>query len=164
MSETIEIIGQVKDLHDQAPAFMIKVSIYRDDKFVAKEYTNDDGKYGIHDIPVGAPITVLFDTHQTLNNAENWHPSVIANIEAKQNLELNHFVTRVGTFLSDTAVVDALAAYQLCAVWLETQLPLDSEERREYAQHAAARLSRMKAPLVLQEIQEKLRKFFEEQS
>jgi hypothetical protein len=50
------------------------VTIYREDREVAHAFTSEDGKY-VMSVAKGKPITVRFDTHFSLNNAKDWHPS-----------------------------------------------------------------------------------------
>jgi hypothetical protein len=78
--ENISISGTVED-YDGVPINMIKVSIYRNTDFVEKAYTNESGRYEIN-IPASNPVTVWFDTHPTLNQADGWHPSVVSNLSA----------------------------------------------------------------------------------
>jgi hypothetical protein len=85
-------------------------------QFVARVYTNTEGTYAVT-VPPGAPITVCFDTHSTITNAREWHRSVVANINAQHALVLDHVLMRVGAVDSETAVIDALTAYQFCALW-----------------------------------------------
>lgn len=70
------MFGKVQG-YDGKPIFMIEVSVYRDLELIDKSYTDNDGKYSV-EVPEGEMISVLFDTHYSLNNAENWHPSVVA--------------------------------------------------------------------------------------
>jgi hypothetical protein len=136
MSEEITISGQVRG-YDRAPIHMIQVTVYRDMQQVDRVYTNEEGQYRIA-VPAGDPITVRFDVHWSLTNAREWHPSVVANIDAKQDISLDRFLMRAGAGGSETAAVDALAAYQFCIMWTET------DPNPEYAQHALARLSMLK--------------------
>jgi hypothetical protein len=69
---------------------------------------------------------------------------VLANVDAKQDIVLDRFLLRVGAGESDTAAIDALAAYQFTAVWSNPM-----EWSREYAEHAVARLGMLKPPSVL---------------
>ena len=114
MAEVISISGQVRGFNE-APIHMIRVTVYRDYE-VTHEYTNEEGRYSIS-LPPDSPVTVRFDTHYSLTNARKWHPSVVANIEAKEDITLNRFLLEVGHYGPDTVVVDALAAYQFSAVW-----------------------------------------------
>ena len=140
---------------------MIRVTVYRDsDRAIelAREYTNDEGNYSIS-VPTGAPITVRFDTHYSLINAREWHPSVVANVDAKEDLHLNRFVLKVGFDGPYTATIDVIAAYHFCMVWNAADL------NREYAAHAAARLGMLKThEPQLQEIISKLRDHFHAQA
>lgn len=157
MSEEITISGQVCD-YDRMPIHMIQVTVYRDRQFVKRVYTNEEGKYSVS-VPLGEPITVRFDVHWSLTNAKEWHPSVIANIDAKQDISLDRLLMRVGTGVSETAAIDALAAYQFCAMWAETDV------EPTYAEYAHSRLAMMKVVTeVLQEFQVKLQKHFLQQA
>src|SRR5436305_6101181 len=76
MAEDISIFGQVRG-YDATPIAMIQVTVYRDSfesRELAHEYTDQEGKYRIS-VPPGTPITVRFDTHYSLTNAQEWHPS-----------------------------------------------------------------------------------------
>lgn len=83
----ITISGHVYG-YDRAPIFNIKVSAYHDRKYVGHVFTNEAGKYQIS-VPSDTALSVCFDTHETLTNAKEWHPSVVANIDAKQDIVLN---------------------------------------------------------------------------
>ena len=155
MAEVISISGQVRGFNE-APIHMIRVTVYRDYE-VTHEYTNEEGRYSIS-LPPDSPVTVRFDTHYSLTNARKWHPSVVANIEAKEDITLNRFLLEVGHYGPDTVVVDALAAYQFSAVWNA------GDSNTQYAEHAAARLGMMKVPSVLDGIYTKIRDHFAEQA
>ena len=159
MAEDISIFGQVR-AYDETPIHMIRVTVYRDPEAAYEldhEYTNEEGRYSIS-VPLGAPITVRFDTHYSLNNARKWHPSVVANLDAKQDVMLNRFLLEVGQYGPYMVVIDALAAYQFSAVWNT------ADSKREYAEHAVARLGMMKVPSVLGSIYTKIRDHFTEQA
>ncbi|MGW8959985.1 hypothetical protein [Paenibacillus sp. NPDC055715] len=110
MSKEISIYGQVHG-YERTPIHMIKVCVYQDEhNEVSKTYTNEEGKYQLS-VPSGTRITVRFDTHVGEETfARKWHPSVVANIEAKEDLELNRFLMLVGTTNGLTAEIDALTA------------------------------------------------------
>jgi hypothetical protein len=155
--ETMSISGVVRG-YDRTPIHMIAVSVYRDTRLVAKEYTNEEGRYEVS-VATGTPITVRFDTHWSLTNARDWHPSVVANIEATKHITLDRFLMRVGMGDSETAAIDALTAYQFCAMW-STQDP-----NRAYAEYAAFRISQMKLITeVLSDVQRKLEEHFKNQT
>jgi hypothetical protein len=129
------------------------VSVYRNTELLEHDHTGNDGRYWIS-IPAGAPITIRFDTHPTLNNSRDWHPSVIASLEAGENIALDCLLVKVGTTEGGAADVDALAAYQFTAMW--TARGVDSGSA-EYGKGAAARLAQMKfTDDVLLEIQRTL--------
>ena len=155
MAEVISLFGQVRG-YDGTPIHMIRVTVYRDYE-VTHEYTNEEGKYSIS-VPPDSPITVRFDTHYSLTNARKWHPSVVANVEAKQDVALNRLLLEVGHYGPDLVVVDALAAYQFAAVWNA------ADPNRQYAEHAAARLGMMKVPSVLDSVYTNIRDHFTEQA
>ena len=160
MPENISISGQVKG-YDGKPINMIRVTAYRDSDpalEVQHEYTNEQGNYRLT-APAGGPLTLRFDTHYSLTNAREWHPSVVANLDEVRDLVLNRLLLRVGHDGPYTAKVDALAAYHFCAVWNEA-IP-----NREYAEHAAARLGMIKfSSPQLQEIAGKLAELFRAQA
>ena len=167
MSGEISIHGKVQD-YDHKPIFMIQVSawVLQEDKYshteVNRAYTNEEGIYELLVLP-GTQITVRFDTHWSLVNAKEWHPSVVANIDAKQDVVLNRSIMRVGTGGDDIATLDAFTAYQFCAMW--TAREKDRESARTYAESAASRLSQMKIPLPeFSEFQQKLIEFFLKQA
>jgi hypothetical protein len=115
MTEKISISGQVRDFQEQ-PIAMIKIIVYRDDRQIDHVFTDEEGMYEIS-IPPGSLITILFNTHPTLVNATKWHPSVVANLEAKQDIVLNRFLLKAGQGDSQATFIDALAAYEFCAFW-----------------------------------------------
>jgi hypothetical protein len=157
MSADISLFGQVRDSAG-TPIVMIQVTVYRDTQMVDRVYTNTDGKYWVT-VPAGGPITVRFDTHATLVNARDWHASVVANIDATQDISLDRLLMRVGTVTSETAAIDALTAYQFCALWTA------QDPDRQYAEYAALRISQMKLITeVLRDVQTRLEAHFREQA
>jgi hypothetical protein len=137
---------------------MIQVTVYRDTQVVDRVYTNTEGKYWVT-VPAGGPMTVRFDTHATLVNARDWHASVVANIDATQDISLDRLLMRVGTVTSEIAAIDALTAYQFCALWTA------QDPDQQYAEHAAFRISQMKLiTAVLQDVQRRLEAHFREQA
>jgi hypothetical protein len=133
---------------------MIAVDVYRDTRLMAHVYTDVEGKYAMS-VPAGTPLTLRCDTHWSLTNAKTWHPSVVASIDAKQDIVLDRFLMRVGASDGEIASLDALTAYQFCAVWAAT------DPNREYADIAAFRVSQMKFSTdLLTEVQNKLEKFW----
>jgi hypothetical protein len=106
-------------------------------------------------------VTLLpsVSTHWSLNNARDWHPSVVANLEATKDLVLDRLLMRVGMGDSETAAMDALAAYQFCATWTAR------DPTRAYAEYAALRVSQMKfVTEVLREVQRRLEAHFRHQA
>ena len=152
------MFGKVQD-YDGNPIFMIKVSVYRDLELIDKSFTDNDGKYSV-EVPEGEMISVLFDTHYSLNNAENWHPSVVANLICRNNVPLDRTLMATLTAQTHVAEVDVLCAYLFAAQWNLT--PLD---KPSYARSAASRLPQLKATnQFLGEIQQKLLEYFREQA
>ncbi|MGW6666418.1 hypothetical protein [Peribacillus sp. NPDC055009] len=154
MPENISISGQVHG-YDMMPIYNIKVSVYDNLRYVDHEYTDKDGKYHLS-IPSGKPITVCFDTHWSLKNAREWHPSVVANIDTKQDIVLNRFLMHVSDSTGRAADIDALTAYQFIVMWTEI-----NELDKTYAKYAAFRVSQlMIVEPELREFQKKLEDFF----
>lgn len=166
MSGEISIYGKIQG-YDQEPIFMVQVSIWREDNFgpqyeADRTYTSEDGTYRLS-VPSGTPITLRFDTHWSLTNSTEWHPSVVANIEAGHDVVFNRYLMHVGTTEGVMAEIDALAAYQFCAVWTARQT--DRESARKYAESTVSRLSQMKISLPeLDEFRTKLIDFFKGQA
>ncbi|WP_433521633.1 hypothetical protein ACQPZ2_30630 [Nocardia pseudovaccinii] len=109
MSDTVTIHGKVSDA-DRTPIFMIKVRALQDGREVERTYTGEDGTYSF-EVP-RALTTLIFDTHETLTNARDWHPSVVANIDPdadERDLRCDRILMQVGTATTDEACVDALA-------------------------------------------------------
>ena len=157
MSADISLFGQVRD-SDGTPIEMIQVTVYRDTQVVERVYTNTEGKYWVT-VPAGAPITIRFDTHATLVNARDWHASVVANIDATKDIALDRLLMRVGTVTTEIAAIDALTAYQFCALWTA------QDPNQQYAEYAAFRLSQMKLITeVLRDIQSRLEAHFRAQA
>ena len=156
MPEDVSIRGQVR-AYDGTPIRMIRVTAYRDSDpaiELGREYTNDGGNYEMS-VSSGGPITLRFDTHYSLINAREWHPSVVANIDVSENTLMNRFLLKVGHDGPYMATIDALGAYQFCAVWN------GADPNPEYASHAAARLGMIKfTSAELQEICGKLADLF----
>ena len=150
------MFGKVQD-YDGEPIFMIKVSVYRDLELIDKSYTDNDGKYSV-EVPEGEMISVLFDTHYSLNNAENWHPSVVANLVCKNNVPLDRTLMTTQEGQTQVAAMDALCAYLFAAQWNSTPL-----EKPSYAKSAASRLPQLKlTSQFLGETQQKLLVYFRE--
>jgi hypothetical protein len=92
--ENVSVSGMVHS-GDGTPIHMIKVTIYRDDREVDHVFTGEDGKY-VASVAKGKPIAVRFDTHFSLNNAKDWHPSVVANVSAMKDVAVDRVLLRVG--------------------------------------------------------------------
>jgi hypothetical protein len=133
---------------------MIKVVAYRDLHEVDRAYTNHDGRFDL-DIPAGSPVTVRFDTHETLTNAREWHPSVVANQPAEERTRLDRMLIPVGQDADQESFVDALCGYQFALLWAR------GEVEEDFGQSAAARLSTLKIvnPL-LNEVRNRLEEAF----
>lgn len=160
MPQDISVFGSVSDYNGK-PVPMIRVTAYRDtDPAVqlTREYTNDEGKY-VMSVPSGEPITLRFDTHYSLTNAREWHPSVVANLDAKEDLRISRYLLNVGQDGPYMVTTDVLAAYHFCLVWNAADL------NRAYAEIAAVRLGMFKSPYrELQEVCSKLIEHFREQA
>ena len=152
-AEQISMSGQVRG-YDLKPIIRIKVTAYRDKQELAHAFTDAEGRYAI-EVQAGKLMTIRFDTHPTLTNVNEWHPSVVANIEAKKDMSLDRFLMRAGFVDSETAAVDALTGYQFAAMWANE--PPD----RAYAASASSRLGQIKfKSSILMEICDKLRDYF----
>lgn len=141
MAEKVTVHGIVSDA-SRTPLAMIRVLAIQEGREVERQYTRDDGSYSF-EVPKGL-TTLSFDTHGTLTNARDWHPSVVANIDTNvegRSLRCDRVLMKGGTAGSDEACVDALAGYMFSLMWT-ARLP-----DRAYAEAAAARLSSMKMPL-----------------
>jgi hypothetical protein len=160
MVERITLSGQVRD-YDLQPIRWITVDVYREtpgmqSQMVAHGLTDGEGKYEVTLLP-GTPITVRFDTSPTVANARRWHPSVVVNIDAQHDLVLDRFLLRVGFGGTETAAIDALTAYQFCAMW--------NDGDQLYAESARDRISGMKlSTSILEEVQQKLAAHFRTQA
>ncbi|MEW9579015.1 hypothetical protein U9K47_27425 [Bacillus toyonensis] len=155
MPENISISGQVQG-YNREPIFNIKVLVFQDKNYVSHTFTDNDGKYQLS-IPSNNLISVCFNTHATFANAKEWHPSVVSNIDTRQDVIINRFLMRVGASNGAMAEIDALTAYQFCAMWTNK----DTNLERGYAEYTAFRLSQMKQPLrELDEFRGKLEEFF----
>jgi hypothetical protein len=158
MSDTVTITGKVCD-SSHTPIFMIKVRAIQQGREVERTYTGEDGTYSF-EVP-RALTTLMFDTHESLVNARDWHPSVVANIEpdvAEAYLRCDRILMRVGTSGTDESCADALAGY-LFGILLHTGLP--DGDYAEYADVAAARVSMLKmGNTELDEIRGLVRKIF----
>ncbi|WP_406389679.1 carboxypeptidase regulatory-like domain-containing protein [Streptomyces sp. NBC_00887] len=147
--------GHVRAITKKQPIHMIKVSVYRDTALVDHAYTDTEGRYDLA-IPAGDTVTVRFDTHETLNNARDWHPSVVANVVASDGVPFDRYLLPTGHAAAEDSSVDALSGYLFAAgLWS------DSERNAPYAHTAASRLSGLKqTSRVLQDIQQRLVEYF----
>lgn len=140
MAEKVTVHGIVSDA-SRKPIANIRVLAIQEGREVERKYTSDDGSYSF-EVPKGL-TTLSFDTHGTLTNARDWHPSVVANIDTNVEgmyLRCDRVLMKGGTATSDEACVDALAGYMFSLMWT-ARLP-----DRAYADAAEARLSSMKMP------------------
>jgi hypothetical protein len=154
MAEKVTVHGIVSDA-SRKPLAMIRVLAIQEGREVERTYTSDDGSYSF-EVPKGL-TTLSFDTHGTLTNARDWHPSVVANIDTNVEgmyLRCDRVLMKGGTATSDEACVDALAGYMFSLMWT-TRLP-----DRVYAQAAKARLSSMKMPSELDQFRSQLLELF----
>lgn len=154
MSENISISGQVSE-YDMTPIFNIKVSVFRNWDHVHHGYTDKDGKYHFS-IPSGEPITVCFDTDSSQKNAREWNPSVVANIDTKQDILLNRYLMHVSDSKGPNADIDALTAYQFIVNW-----SVYNDLDKIYAEYAAFRVEQlMIVQPDLREFKNRLEQFF----
>src|SRR5215831_3839069 len=141
MAEKVTVHGIVSDA-SRKPLAMIRVLAIKEGREVERTYTNADGSYSV-EVPKGL-TTLSFDTHGTLTNARDWHPSVVANIDTHVEgtyLRCDRVLMKGGTAASDEACVDALTGYMFSLMWTARR------PDRAYAEAAAARLSSMKMPM-----------------
>jgi hypothetical protein len=154
MAEKVTVHGIVSDA-SRKPLAMIRVLAIQEGREVERTYTSDDGSYSF-EVPKGL-TTLSFDTHGTLTNARDWHPSVVANIDTNVEgmyLRCDRVLMKGGTAASDEACVDSLAGYMFSLMWT-TRLP-----DHAYAQAAKARLSSMKMPSELDQFRSQLLELF----
>ncbi|MGP3636716.1 carboxypeptidase regulatory-like domain-containing protein [Streptomyces sp. 24-1644] len=153
------MFGYVRAIPGKEPIFMIKVSVYRGDlSLIDRGYTDEEGRYEV-EIPEGESVTVRFDTHHSLTNAEEWHPSVVANVIADNAAPLDRYLVRRGQDSDEASSMDALNGYLAAAA------SSDIEADAQYAPTAVRRLSMLKQPSrALQGLQEGLIQHFREQT
>ncbi|MCG7205207.1 carboxypeptidase regulatory-like domain-containing protein [Streptomyces arenae] len=146
--------GHVRTVTGDEPIFMIKVSVHRPDlTLIDRAYTDEDGAYSV-DVPAGETVTVRFDTHYSLTNADEWQPSLVANVVFDGTVPLDRRLVPVGHFADTARGIDILAAF----------LVASAVEEPEYAAHAATRLTQLKQNnLFLVHIQQALLQHFTEQ-
>ena len=140
MAEKVTVQGIVSEA-SRKPLALIRVLAIQEGREVERTYTSDDGSYSF-EVPKGL-TTLSFDTHGTLINARDWHPSVVANIDTNvegMSLRCDRVLMKGGTAASDEACVDALGGYMFSLMWTARR------PDRAYAEAAAARLSSMKMP------------------
>ncbi|MGW1615949.1 carboxypeptidase regulatory-like domain-containing protein [Streptomyces sp. NPDC002285] len=155
MRETL-MFGQVNAITTQQPIAMIKVSVYRDLTLVEHTFTDTEGRYDLT-ISAGDVVTVRFDTHETLNNAHAWHPSVVANVVASDEVPFDRYLLPTGHGAAEDSAVDALSGYLFT-----TGLWNDTDQSAEFARAAVSRLSSLKlTSRTLQDIQQRLVEHFQ---
>lgn len=154
-AENIQISGVVHTA-DSKPIFMIQVTIYRNFNEVGHVFTAEDGKYRMS-VPSGNPITVRFDTHDTLTNAADWNPSLVVNIDAQKDILLDRILAPAGEPEDEVTFIDALNGYEFGAFWEERN------PSRGYAESAQRRLAMMKGfSPILEELRKELEAHFSE--
>jgi hypothetical protein len=159
IAQDITVSGRVTDLAEKAVP-LIKVSVYRDGHLLSHGFTNEAGQYEVR-LSAGSPVTVLFDTHSTLNNSGKWHPSLLANMAAKTAILLNRSLVPVGFTGGWVADVDALFGYQFVAAIIESAPKAD---RAGPARTALERIQQLKlSGEVLGPMIQSLKAFFERQ-
>ena len=157
LAKEIVLSGTVRGFNGN-PINMIEVTAYRGDAELDHGFTSEAGVYQLK-VPEGGPVTLRFDTHYSLTNANEWHPSVVTNIDGGKDIGLDRVLLRVGEGDSFATAIDALAAYEHAAFWQERS------PNKAYASSAATRLGPFKLPTpALQEIQRNLQTYFIEQS
>lgn len=142
------MFGQVRAISDRSPIFMIKVSVYRSDLTEMEHvFTDEEGRYSVA-IAAGETITVRFDTHHSLTNAEDWQPSVVANVVTSDAEPLDRLLLPTGQDSGAVSSMDALNGYVIAAA---------VGESAQYAATAVKRLMMLKQPSpVLQALQQRL--------
>ncbi|MCB5169688.1 carboxypeptidase regulatory-like domain-containing protein [Streptomyces bambusae] len=146
--------GHVRSITGDEPIFMIKVSVYHPDlTLVDHAYTSEDGSYSIA-VAAGETVTVRFDTHHSLTNADSWQPSLLTDVVTDDTAPLDRRLVPVGQFADTARGIDVLAAF----------LQASAVEGPEYAAHAVTRLSQIKQnTLFLQGVQAAVLRHFAEQ-
>lgn len=148
------MFGQVRAISDNGSIFMIKVSVYGDDLTELDHvFTDEEGRYSVA-IAAGETVTVRFDTHHSLTNAEDWQPSLVANVITSDETPLDRYLLPAGQDFGAASNMDALNGFALAAA---------VDEGEEYAATAVRRLTRLKQPdPVLQGLQQRLLDHFGE--
>ncbi|MBM6583136.1 carboxypeptidase regulatory-like domain-containing protein [Microvirga sp. BT689] len=156
-SADITISGVVRD-YEGSPINAIKVSVYRDTDFVEKAFSDENGRYEVSISP-GKPVIVWFDTHPTLIDADKWHPSVVSSVSTQASVSLDRSLGRVGHSHGVGADLDALAAYQFAAMFIEHD---PGSIFDLYPALAQQRMSQLKVPTqILQKVHTDIVKFFQ---
>jgi hypothetical protein len=141
MANSITIFGVVTD-DESKPIDTIEVNAFRDGRNVAHGYSNSEGRYWLT-VESGEPVVILFDTHETLLNADRWHLSVVLRVPAAQDVEVSRQLVGVGSTGGFEADMEALIAYQLSASLDDIS---NVKHPKAYCEVAAGRLNSMKFP------------------
>jgi hypothetical protein len=81
---------------DGKPAFLVEVCAYRGRDMIDKNHTDDKGRFSL-EIAGAGPVTILFDTHPSLTTANDWQPSMLANISVDKYQQLDRTLSNVGS-------------------------------------------------------------------
>ena len=159
MSDQVTLFGTVTDA-GKKPLFMIRVVVVQAGREVQHGFTGEDGRYSLA-VPAAKVSTVDFDTHETLNNARSWHPSLLANIDlvgdANGFVQIDRTLLAVGMGAGDDNAPDLLAGY------LFGLMRAARTGNRAYAAEAAPRLRMLKIPVpALDRMRELLAQAFDE--
>src|SRR5262245_14718944 len=103
MAESVTVHGTVSDA-GRKPLRVIRVLAFQGGREVGRTYTNDAGSYSL-EVPKGL-TTLSFDTHGTLVNAREWHPSVVTNVDTNvdgTSLRCDRVLMAYGTAESEEA-------------------------------------------------------------
>ncbi|AZM64255.1 MULTISPECIES: carboxypeptidase regulatory-like domain-containing protein [unclassified Streptomyces] len=126
--------GHVRTITGHEPIAMIEVSVYGPFlTLIDRAYTNDEGPYRV-DVPAGETVGVRFDTHPSLDNADDWQPSLVTD----DTVPLDRHLVPVGESADTARGIDVITAFLMAS----------AVEGPEYAAHAATRLSRIKQSTV----------------
>ncbi|MFI1420799.1 carboxypeptidase regulatory-like domain-containing protein [Streptomyces sp. NPDC020731] len=148
------MFGHVRAISDSSPIFMIRVSVHGGDLTeIDHVFTDEEGRYSVA-IAAGETVTVRFDTHHSLTNAEDWQPSVVANAITSDETPLDRCLLPTGQDFGAASNMDALNGFVIAAA---------VGEGEEYAATAVRRLAMLKQPNpVLQGLEQRLLDHFSE--
>lgn len=100
--------GHVRTTTGHEPIVMIKVGVYGPLlTLIDRAHTNDDGSYSV-DVSAGDTVTVRFDTHPSLNNADDWRPSPATDVVADDTVPLGRHLVPVGEFADTARGIDVI--------------------------------------------------------